>query len=187
MVTARESSVLAFAARHGYLVLRVIAGTVLLIMMGLTVVDVVMRYWFNSSVAGAYEITELLLAILIFAGFPLVSQLDRHVSVDVLEGFFSDSTRRALDVVRQVVATAVLATMIWLLWDRVNLVLEYNDVTSVLYISLLPVVCFMFVLAVATTLVHVSKLILAVRQLGGGGSSVPDDLAGHGVSGPGTY
>ena len=187
MVTVRDSSVLAFAARQGYLVVCVIAGTVLFIMMGLTVLDVVMRYWFNSSVAGAYEITELLLAILIFAGFPLVSQLDRHVSVDVLEEFFSDRSRRALDLVRQVVATTVLGMMTWLLWDRVNLVLEYNDVTSVLYISLFPVVCFMFALAVATTLVHFSKLIQAVRRLGGDESNGPDDRAGYGVSGPGSF
>ena len=187
MVTVRDSGVLAFTARHGHLLLGVIAGTVLLIMMGLTVIDVVMRYWFNSSVAGAYEITELLLAILIFAGFPLVSQLDRHVSVDVLEAFFSERSRRKLDVVRQGVATAVLGTMTWLLWDRVNLVLEYNDVTSVLYISLFPVVCFMLALAVATTLVHVSKLILAVRRLCDDGSNGPDDRVGHHVSGPGAY
>ena len=155
-------------------------------MMGLTVVDVVMRYWFNSSVAGAYEITELLLAILIFAGFPLVSQLDRHVSVDVLEGFFSDRSRRVLDVTRQAVATVVLGMMTWLLWSRINLVLEYNDVTSVLYISLLPVVCFMFALAVATTLVHVSKLILAARNLRSDLPSGPDDGTSHGVPDPGS-
>lgn len=166
VLTVRKSSTLALATGRGDLLLRIVAGTILFMMMGLTVVDVVMRYWFNSSIAGAFEITELLLVILIFAGFPLVSKGDQHVSVDVLERLFSDRIKWILVIVKQAVATAVLGTMSWLLWDRVNLVLDYNDVTAVLHISILPFVCFMFALTVITTLIHFSKLIRAVGGMG---------------------
>lgn len=176
----------ALAVSRGDLVLRIVAGVILSTMMALTVVDVVMRYWFNSSIPGAFEITELLLVILIFAGFPLVSKGDGHVSVDVLDVIFSDGVKRVLVLAKHVVGTVVLGTMSWLLWARINLVLEYNDVTAVLYISILPFVCFMFALAVVTTLIHFSKLIQAVGSNGTGGSDGPDVSAENRFPGPGS-
>ena len=49
------------------------AAAILFAMMVLTTVDVVARYVFNRPLRGAFEITELLLVVLIFAGLPLVS------------------------------------------------------------------------------------------------------------------
>ena len=56
--------------------LGVAAAAILLAMMGLTFVDVVARYVFNRPLAGAFEVTELLLLVLIFAGLPLVTYAD---------------------------------------------------------------------------------------------------------------
>ena len=53
--------------------LGVAASLILLAMMLLTFVDVVARYVLNRPVRGAFEVTELLLLVLIFAGLPLVS------------------------------------------------------------------------------------------------------------------
>jgi len=52
----------------------VIAGSVLFAMMMLTAVAVVGRYVFNHPVTGAFEVTEMMLAALIYCGLPLVSQ-----------------------------------------------------------------------------------------------------------------
>jgi len=45
-------------------------------MMVLTFVDVVGRYLLNRPLRGAFELTELGLVVLIFAGLPLVSHAD---------------------------------------------------------------------------------------------------------------
>ena len=37
-------------------------------LVGLTVVDVIGRYWFNAPVSGAFEMTQLMLGALVFAG-----------------------------------------------------------------------------------------------------------------------
>ena len=58
--------------RHADALLGVVASAILLAMMLLTVVDVVARYVFSRPLRGAFEVTELMLLVLIFAGLPLV-------------------------------------------------------------------------------------------------------------------
>ena len=69
--------------RHADALLGVVASAILFAMMALTVVDVVARYVFSRPLRGAFEITELLLLALIFAGLAAV---------------LGCSTRRALSV-----------------------------------------------------------------------------------------
>src|SRR5215475_2687646 len=52
------------------------AAVLLFCLMMLTTADVVGRYIFNWPIRGAFEITELLLLTLIFAGLPLASRAD---------------------------------------------------------------------------------------------------------------
>ena len=59
--------------------LGIAASALLLMMMVLTFADVVARYLLNRPIRGAFEITELTLLVLIFAGLPLVSHADENV------------------------------------------------------------------------------------------------------------
>ena len=68
--------------RRADALLGVAASTILLLMMALTVADVVARYIFNRPLRGAFEVTELMLLVLIFAGLPLVSFSDEHAVMD---------------------------------------------------------------------------------------------------------
>jgi TRAP-type C4-dicarboxylate transport system permease small subunit len=65
--------------RHAEAILGVASSAILFAMMCLTFVDVVLRYVFNRPTASAFELTGLMLAVLIFAGLPLVSYADEHV------------------------------------------------------------------------------------------------------------
>jgi TRAP-type C4-dicarboxylate transport system permease small subunit len=68
--------------RRADAVLGVAASAILFSMMLLTFVDVVARYLFNFPLRGGFEVTELMLLVLIFAGLPLVSHADEHVTMD---------------------------------------------------------------------------------------------------------
>ena len=65
--------------------LGLIAGAVLFVMMMLTTVDVFGRYVLNKPVAGAFEVTEMMLAALIYCGLPLVSQRREHIVIDTFD------------------------------------------------------------------------------------------------------
>src|SRR5262247_4226433 len=61
------------------------AAVLLFCLMMLTTADVVGRYIFNWPIRGAFELTELLLLTLIFAGLPLASRADEHVTLDFID------------------------------------------------------------------------------------------------------
>src|SRR5262249_10768590 len=65
-------------------------------LMALTTSDVIGGYIFNWPIRGAFEITELLLLTLIFAGLPLASRADEHVTLDFIDMVLSDSGRLLL-------------------------------------------------------------------------------------------
>ena len=83
--------------RRVEVVLGVAASLILLAMMLLTFVDVVARYVVNRPVRGAFEVTELMLLVLIFAGLPLVSFTDEHALMDFIDRLLGPRAQRWLE------------------------------------------------------------------------------------------
>ena len=73
------------------------AAVLLLGLLAVTTADVIGRYIFNWPLRGAFEITELLLLALIFAGLPLVSRADEHVTLDFIDAALGQRGRRMHD------------------------------------------------------------------------------------------
>src|SRR5437763_1104197 len=90
------------------------ASAILLAMMLLTVADVTGRYLFNRPVRGAFEVTELMLVVLIFAGLPLVSYADEHALMDFVDRLLRARTRRLLEGLVHLVCAAVMLLLAWL-------------------------------------------------------------------------
>jgi TRAP-type C4-dicarboxylate transport system permease small subunit len=151
--------------RAGDALLGGVAAIILFGMMALTFVDVIMRYVIGQSIRGSFEITELMMVILIFAGLPLVSRKDEHVTVDLVEHTLPTPVRRVLRVIAHLVCGVALLGMSWLMWRKGGEVVDYGDVTAALRVVLWPYVYFMSVLALVTALIHFFK---AFRR--------PDDL-----------
>ena len=87
-------------------------------MMMLTCVDVIGRYFFSQPIFGAFEITEMLLAALIFAGLPLVTLRNEHVTVDVLDPITPDWLFRMQHVVACALGCVSTGYLAWRLWMR---------------------------------------------------------------------
>jgi TRAP-type C4-dicarboxylate transport system permease small subunit len=62
-----------------------IAATVLLLLVLLTCFDVAGRYLLNNSIDGAVELTQIGLAIMVFAQMPVITWRGSHVVVDLLD------------------------------------------------------------------------------------------------------
>jgi len=131
-----------------------IAGALLFGMMTITFIDVVLRYIFNAPLRGSFEITELMLVVLIFAALPLVSRREEHVVMDFLDHFLPFGIYRALRALEHIVSAAVMTGMGWLLWQRASKLAAYGDTTSVLRIELAPFVYAIAVLIFVTALIH---------------------------------
>jgi TRAP-type C4-dicarboxylate transport system permease small subunit len=143
--------------RHADSLLGVAASTILMAMMLLTVVDVVARYVFNRPLAGAFEVTELMLLVLIFAGLPLVTYADEHAVMDFIDRLLSPSGQANLRRAVQIASAAVMFLLTWLIWLKADRIWAYRDATDVLRIVYGPFVYFMAVTIGLAGLIHLYK------------------------------
>jgi TRAP-type C4-dicarboxylate transport system permease small subunit len=147
-----------------------IGAVVLFGMMMLTFVDVILRYGFNASLRGAFEITELMMVILIYAGLPVVSRNDLHVTTDLIDRFLAARVRRAIDVVVHLVCATVLFGAAWIVWIKAGRAARLGDVTAALHLALAPYVYLMCALILVTAVIHLVKAFLARTGPGGAGT-----------------
>ena len=127
-------------------------------MMVLTFFDVVGRYLLNRPIRGAFEITELGLLVLIFAGLPLVSHADEHVTMDFIDRILPQRIARVWIRVVHAICAAIMFFLAWQVWIKANRIASYSDTTDVLRITIGPFVYFMSLMIGLTGLVHVFKM-----------------------------
>jgi TRAP-type C4-dicarboxylate transport system permease small subunit len=145
--------------RRADALLGVAASVVLLAMMLLTVIDVVGRYRLKMPVRGAFEVTELMLVVLIFAGLPLVSFSDEHAVMDFVDRLLGPRGQRALQRVVHVVSAAFMFLLTWLMWLKADRIWAYRDATDVLRILYGPFVYFMALALALAGLIHLYKTV----------------------------
>jgi TRAP-type C4-dicarboxylate transport system permease small subunit len=145
--------------RRADALLGVAASVILLAMMLLTAVDVVARYIFSRPVRGAFEVTELMLVVLIFAGLPLVSFSDEHAVMDFVDRLLGPRGQRRLQRVVHVVNAAFMFLLTWLMWLKADRIWAYRDATDVLRILYGPFVYFMALTLAMAGLIHCYKVV----------------------------
>ncbi len=146
--------------RRADTVLGVAASMILFCMMTLTFVDVVARYLFNRPLRGAFEVTELLLLTLIFAGLPLVTHAGEHVTMDLIDRLLGARAREALDRAVDLFCAALMFLLTWLMWGKAGVIAGYGDTTDVLRIAVGPFVYFMTAMIGLSGLVHLSRVLV---------------------------
>ena len=130
-------------------------------MMVLTFADVVARYLINHPIRGAFEITELTLLVLIFAGLPLVSHADEHVTMDFIDRILPVRWRRPWIRLMHLACAAIMFFLTWQVWIKATRISSYADTTDVLRITIGPFVYFMALMIALTGVVHVVKIFTA--------------------------
>ena len=102
-----------------------VVGLQILLVVGVIVWEVVLRYGFNAPTIWANEIMVYLTAVayLLGGGYALLHR--RHVAVDVLYARFPGELRRRLDVVTLVFFLLYAGTLIWagsqFAWDSMKI------------------------------------------------------------------
>lgn len=140
------------------------ASAILFSMMALTFADVIMRYLFNRPIRGGFELTELLLLVLIFAGLPLVSHADEHVTMDFADRVLAERARGLLARAVNGLCAAVMFFLTWQVWLKAGKIGAYGDTTDVLRIAVAPFIYFMAAMILLTGFVHVFKVFKPGRK-----------------------
>ncbi|WP_253447436.1 TRAP transporter small permease [Halomonas sp. Y3] len=166
------------------LMLEGVAGATLFGMMLLTTADVTGRYFFNSPILGTVELTQLMLAALVFLSLPVVCWRQEHISVDLLDAIFPAKLVWVREVLVNLLVTAALWVMAQRVWTLAERAFQWGDVTEFLRIPrgyLVGLIAIMLALSALLTLARaVLYLLEGVKVVKQGGPLSPTAKEGSG-------
>ncbi|SFG33083.1 MULTISPECIES: TRAP transporter small permease [Neptunomonas] len=114
--------------------LELVAALTLFFLMMLTCADVFGRFFFDNSVDGATELTEIGIAILVFAEMPIVTWRGGHVVVDILDTFWSNTVVKALTLLSALLMSGSLYYVGVRIFEFADRSLRRGEVTDLLEI-----------------------------------------------------
>jgi TRAP-type C4-dicarboxylate transport system permease small subunit len=104
-------------------------------LMVITAGDVVGRGFFNKPIAGTFELSEYMLAVIILLGTAYTQQVKGHVSVDFLTSRFNKKTQAMCQVLTLFLSLFIVTILVW---QGFNLGIEEKGVTDQLRIPRAP-------------------------------------------------
>jgi len=116
----------------------------LAIMMLVTTVDVLSRFFFNAPITGSIEITGFLLVLTILLGIPYAAAKREHITIDIVTSKLPDRMRLNLTSITLFIAIVLFGVVVWRSVDYAFLMHRMHRVTAVLRMPISP-----FVLVVA--------------------------------------
>ena len=140
------------------------AAILLLGLMVVTCLDVIGRYFFNAPLPGAFETTEVALALLIYAALPLVTAREEHVTIDLLDALVPERWRALQRLAVRAVCAAILLLVAWAVLRKADSVAAAGIHTDTLRIPMAPPAYFMSFIAAVTAVVVVILLIANWRE-----------------------
>lgn len=100
----------------------------------LTFTDVIGRRLFNTPVFGANDITEHLMALIIFSGLPLLTARRGHLSIDLFDHWLLQPRWRFWHKAVDVLIAAVLGLTAWQYFLSVQEARNINEISPALTI-----------------------------------------------------
>ena len=152
-----------------------IAMWVLVALSLLAFTDVLGRYFLSSPVPGTVELTEVLVALVMFAALAAATHAGEHVKVELL---VANSSARTQFLLRKLGEFAVLLACVGIaygLTEQTFSLLSTGDLTPVLRLPLYPFTLIACLLSLAALLIAVGVLIAIDRPLNSSSPREPND------------
>lgn len=127
-----------------------IAAAMAFVMMAVTAADVFMRYAMNSPIRGAFEITEILMGLMVFMAAPAMTWAGENICVTLLSERFPPRFGRVVQSLCDLICAAMSGLIAWRLWFYGARLLTYRETTMELaipkgYIAQSMAVCMVLV------------------------------------------
>lgn len=115
----------------------------LLAMVALTFADVIGRRIVGQPIYGANDITEHLMALVVFSGLPLVTAAGAHLTIDLFDKFISKPIMAWWRVMTGLAVSIVLAMIAWLFVKHGMNASQISEVSQALRVPRAPLYLFM--------------------------------------------
>lgn len=110
--------------------LLILAAAAIFIMLSVTVLSVIGRYFFNMPIPDDIVINELLMVFLVFLPFAYVQRKRQHVFVSLLTDWFDQRTQYNFEVFGNVIGLIIFGFLTYASWNDFSEayeVLAYNE------------------------------------------------------------
>jgi TRAP-type C4-dicarboxylate transport system permease small subunit len=104
------------------------------VMVALTFADVIGRRLFNTPVFGANDITEHLMAVIIFAGLPLLTAQRGHLNIDLFDHWLLRPGWRLWHKAVDLLIAGVLGLIAWEYYLAIDEARQINEISPALMI-----------------------------------------------------
>jgi TRAP-type C4-dicarboxylate transport system permease small subunit len=141
-----------------------IGAVSLLILMVTVFIDVVGRNLFNTPLPWGTELLEMVLALMIFAIYPLLALGFGHITVDLIP--VRPSLRPVQRALGSVIGALVFALIAWCMGRQALRAADYGEATPLLNVPLSWVLGGIAILAVVSTLAFLLAAVQSVRHPG---------------------
>ncbi len=139
----------------------VIAAALLFVLMTVTCLDVIGRYVFERPLSGAFELSEIILSMIVYAALPLITLNKEHVTIDLLDRYIPEKAVGALRLLINLMTAAVLSLVTYALFQKTGQIFGSGMRTDTLFIPLGIVSALM---TAATTMAAVIAVMLAFER-----------------------
>lgn len=157
-IVAGRSPVLRFAER----LLGVMVAILLMAMMFVTAIDVFGRYLLSRPLPGAFELTEIMLAMIVFIAMPLVCLHRENITVTLITDRLSSRARNLHHAVVSLACGIILAIVSWRLMEHALQLASFGDVTVFLRAPKGPIG---YTMSAFTALAALAMLIVTVEHV----------------------
>jgi TRAP-type mannitol/chloroaromatic compound transport system permease small subunit len=121
----------------------------------LTVADVIGRRFLDNPVPGSYEISAMMLVIVVFSTITYCQLMKGHVSIDILVSRLGQKTQDIINSIVYVIFLVIYVILTWQLYVYAIETFHKNEVSGTI---LLPVYPFVFIAAIGCTLLSLVVL-----------------------------
>jgi len=141
----------------------VLAGITLTLIMGLTVLDVILRI-FGRPIVGIFELVAFFGAVVIGFSIPFTSWVRGHIYVDFLVMKFPKSWRKAIHLFTRLLGLGLFALIGWNLLKMGTDLRGSGEVSPTLHMPFYPVVYGIGIVFLIQSLVLVGDMIKIMRE-----------------------
>ncbi len=135
---------------------------VLFVMMTMTMADVLLRKLTNTTIIGAGEITEMMMAVVVFCSLAQCQVEEGHIRIDLIMRKAGPRIQSVVDMVTQFLCFGLFCLVTWSTFIHAMEIMEWEEVSIDLAIPIYP---FVFIAAIGSAMLALILLYKAMIAL----------------------
>jgi len=142
-----------------------VTWVVLFVMMTMTMVDVLLRKFTNMTIIGAGEITEMMMAVVVFCSLAQCQVDEGHIKIDLIMRKADPRVRAMVDVVTQFLCFGLFCLVTWGTFKHGLEIMEWEEVSIDLAIPIYPFVFIAVIGSAMLALILLYKTMVALNKV----------------------